>query len=57
MTKYLEKKIIYMFLEKFKFILVYLEVLYTILITGYFDYLELCHFFHFFCFFLKNSVF
>ena len=36
---YLKKKIIYMFLEKFKYILVYLDVYYVILITGCFNYL------------------
>ena len=39
MTNYLKKKIIYMFLEKFKYILVYLDVCYVILITGCFNYL------------------
>ena len=39
MTNYLKKKIIYMFLEKFKDILVYLDVCYVILITGCFNYL------------------
>ena len=39
MKNYLKKKIIYMFLEKFKYILVYLDVCYDILITGSFNYL------------------
>ena len=45
MTNYLKKKIIYMFLEKFKYILVYLDVyldniyMYVILITVCFNYL------------------
>ena len=39
MTKYLKKKMIYMFLEKFKYILVCLDVCYFILITGCFNYL------------------
>ena len=57
MTNYLKKKIIYMFLEKFKYILVYLDVRYVILITGYVNYLYLCHFSPFFCFFLKTAFF
>ena len=39
MTNYLKKKITYMFLEKSKYILVYLDVYYVILITGCFNYL------------------
>ena len=39
MTKYLKKEIIYIFLETFKYILVYLDVCYVILITGCFNYL------------------
>ena len=38
MTNYLKKKIIYMFLEKFKNIQVYLDVYYVILITGCLNY-------------------
>ena len=39
MTQYLKKEIIYMFLEKLKYILVYLDACYVILITGCFNYL------------------
>ena len=39
MANYLKKKIIYMFLEKFKYILVYLDVYYVSSITGCFNYL------------------
>ena len=38
-TKYLKKEIIYMFQEEFKYILLYLDVCYVILITGCFNYL------------------
>ena len=36
---YLKKEIIYIFLEKFKYILVYVDVCYVVLITGCFNYL------------------
>ena len=39
MTNYLEKEIIYLFLQKFKYILVYLDVCYVILIPYCFNYL------------------
>ena len=39
MINYLKKKIIYMFLKKFKYIIAYLDVFYVILITGCFNYL------------------
>ena len=42
-----------MFLEKFKYTLVYLDVYYVILITGCFNYLQLSHLFPFFGFFSK----
>ena len=43
-----------MFLEKFKYTLVYLDVYYVILITGCFNYLQLSHLFPFFGFFSKK---
>ena len=39
MTKYFKKKVMYMFLEDFEYILVYFDVCYVILITGCFYYL------------------
>ena len=47
-----------MFLEKFKYILVYLDVSFVILISGCCNYLKLCHFPPpIFCFFLKIEIF
>ena len=46
-----------MFLEKFKYILVYLDACYVILITGCSNYLQLRHFFPLFWFFLKIAFF
>ena len=57
MTHYLKKEIIYMFLEKFKYILVYLDVSFVILISGCCNYLKLCHFPPHFLFFSQNRVF
>ena len=57
MTNYLKKKIIYMFLEKFRYIQVYLDVCYVTLISGCFNYLQLCHFPHFFLFFVLKIAF
>ena len=45
-----------MFLEKFKYILVHLDVCYVILITGCFNDLQLCQFFPF-LFFSQNIIF
>ena len=39
MLNYLKKKVIYMVLEKFEYILVYLDVYYVILMTGCFNYM------------------
>ena len=57
MTQYLKKEIMYMFLEKLKYILVYLDACYVILITGCSNYLQLRHFFPLFWFFLKIAFF
>ena len=54
--KLLKKRIIYMFLEKFKYILVYLDVCYVILMTGS---LIICNYVTFspFLLFSQNSIF
>ena len=55
--KYLKKEDHLNVPNKFRYILVYFDVYYVILITGCFNYLQLCHFFHLLWFFLKIAFF